>query len=882
MAELPENDRIAGPFIAANGQTVFPADFPLIDAPGDAPGSCVVFVRERGADRVELTLGGFTVSAMSDAGFTLTLAAGAVAGDRCFIVGRQAQKRLRAHTLNGAVRTPTLEGDAREATARAQEAARDLRRALLLPHGLTLKAPAPGTSLASRVFGVSADGTQIVLVPNSAIALAEDLAASAASRVGAEAAALLAGQKATLAGDKADLATAEAAGALAARNAADAAAAQAAVQRGLSEAAAGLSHQYRDEAQQILASTPASPSYATDAAGIAAVAIGAQYWLRTVDGLRLKTKTGASTFADYVTSDGRALILTSTNGVYALRPIIRMYVSALGANNDFTIRPVNPQERLNGAGTDPLLMWPWPKTNSIGSGATNVTVQNGDGSTFFGPAAFVRSGPTNLSPNDVELGFNVVGRRMTAGEDVGQRILWVEWPDTAVKRLSPAISRGRVFGEAPTPDRPIGWEKAESDLHRLRIRSHRGNYAAGRPYRHGNHIEVAIKDMGTFMSDPPGVPALNSYFSIWGGRICQDLNLLFDKLDSGVSVNNGGGGPTTLEPPGILCNFATQTPAQAVVGGVSHGNWDALGGFLRRFWNDASTGTIVAVTSLNPLKLRLNINVHKVADVIKPLGVAGMVEINGQELTVTAVETTTTPSDTVVIGGVNATGYGAFTGHTGGIEARSGNLIASPTLTSLYGDRFNLINQGFMLTSAGAKACHATYSLDLVSEANRHLQLVSTLDFTHPDLTVTAGFVRTSVTLAAFTDMDLCRGIYAGAPGPWKRIGKSDDSSTLLGQPDAVEFTHSDLTTKRVIVSNNSGTGKSHKESVGGGAFVAVNKTLAETYVSNFAGFSKLYGDPIYDATGATKTDMTGRKLVFDTSWCWRDADPIPNPELIT
>lgn len=137
MAELPENDRIAGPFIAAAGQTDFPGDFPLIDAPGDPAGTCVVFVRERAGVATELGVGDFTIAASTDGGFTLRLVVPALAGDRCYIVGRQRQARLRAHPAGGAIRTPTLEDDAREAAARHQEAARDLGRSLQVPIGET-------------------------------------------------------------------------------------------------------------------------------------------------------------------------------------------------------------------------------------------------------------------------------------------------------------------------------------------------------------------------------------------------------------------------------------------------------------------------------------------------------------------------------------------------------------------------------------------------------------------------------------------------------------------------------------------------------------------------------------------------------------------------
>ena len=120
MAALPENDRIAGPFIALAGQTDFPADFPLIKAEG-------LRARiERGG--VVMELSGDDLAAVDDGpeGFTCRLVIPALANDRCWIYSRLPAARLRQHTPNGAVRTPTLEGDAVEAQAQLQELARDL------------------------------------------------------------------------------------------------------------------------------------------------------------------------------------------------------------------------------------------------------------------------------------------------------------------------------------------------------------------------------------------------------------------------------------------------------------------------------------------------------------------------------------------------------------------------------------------------------------------------------------------------------------------------------------------------------------------------------------------------------------------------------------
>lgn len=202
MATLPENDRISGPFTAEAGQVDFDADFPLVDAPGDPAGSCVYFRRERGGVVTDLSLGEFSIVNLSPTDFTVRLAVGAQPGDRCFIVGRQRQKRLRQHQLGGAVRTPTLEDDATELAVRAQEAARDLARGVSTPPGEAgLELPAVAAR-AGRPAVYGADGkagvapfTTVEFVNSAAAAVtaagaAEISAAQAAAdRAAAEAAA---------------------------------------------------------------------------------------------------------------------------------------------------------------------------------------------------------------------------------------------------------------------------------------------------------------------------------------------------------------------------------------------------------------------------------------------------------------------------------------------------------------------------------------------------------------------------------------------------------------------------------------------------------------------------------------------------------------------
>lgn len=129
MAALPENDRLAGPYIAAAGQRDFAADFPLIKGQG------VYAQIERGGAVINLR--GAQVEAVdpSESGFTCRLAEPANEGDRVWIFSLLPTERDRSHTPNGSVRTRTLEDDAEELQAQHQEARRDLGRAIVAPFG---------------------------------------------------------------------------------------------------------------------------------------------------------------------------------------------------------------------------------------------------------------------------------------------------------------------------------------------------------------------------------------------------------------------------------------------------------------------------------------------------------------------------------------------------------------------------------------------------------------------------------------------------------------------------------------------------------------------------------------------------------------------------
>lgn len=153
MAALPENDRIAGPFIADAGQTDFPADFPLIDA-----AAVRLRIRRAGAYLPIESAPAVSAVAVTSAGFTARRSVGCQAGDKVWVYSQLAPQRLRQHTPNGAIRTATLEDDAIAFQAQLQEHRRDL--------GLTLSvlpgdpAPTPEALAAAAAAGEIAAAAQ--------------------------------------------------------------------------------------------------------------------------------------------------------------------------------------------------------------------------------------------------------------------------------------------------------------------------------------------------------------------------------------------------------------------------------------------------------------------------------------------------------------------------------------------------------------------------------------------------------------------------------------------------------------------------------------------------------------------------------------------------
>ncbi|MBB5770119.1 hypothetical protein HNP47_000088 [Brevundimonas vesicularis] len=167
MAALPENDRIAGPFIAVAGQTDFPADFPLIDA------GAVRVRRLRNGVATLLVSPDVSPVDASAVGFTCRLAVAARAGDEYWVYSDLRPERPRQHTPNGAIRSATLEDDAVALQAQLQERARDAKRSLSLPLGIgAADAEIPwAPELGERFLTIGPDGPRVVTRPQDFQAL---------------------------------------------------------------------------------------------------------------------------------------------------------------------------------------------------------------------------------------------------------------------------------------------------------------------------------------------------------------------------------------------------------------------------------------------------------------------------------------------------------------------------------------------------------------------------------------------------------------------------------------------------------------------------------------------------------------------------------------
>jgi len=642
-----------------------------------------------------------------------------------------------------------------------------------------------------------------------------------------------------------------------AETAAEAARDQAVIAKDLAETAA-------TDAATYAGAIDDSTFYPDEATGRAAVADGEYFKVITTtsNGVLIyrRTNAGASVLQQTMPSIG----------YIGLRPnFIFCLVTAYNpATNAITITPIDTAVRYTGTYQQYVWVFEYPGVNSAGAGSVDVTVKDGSGATII-TWSLRKRGNVPLTGSEFAAGDLISCRRQTATEDpAGQRLLWMNPPNTAVKQITDFVPAMMEFAKVPGPDRPLYYCHYDTVHHAVVMRLDESKYlgATGGRRRHSDVTAFVEHDMATFQADTGNALSLNSVFSRRNGRALHDFNMIFNRLSRGANVDIGRP-PTTLEPPVIGGKFGDAVSAATYpISGIGHGYMADPTTAMTGTLNDNTTGTIASVTKANPMVITFTgSHLYAIGDVLTPRGVTGMTQINDVALTVTAIGATT-----VTIGAVNSSAYGTFTGHTGGIEI---GFTISPSTDIGYefnGDKIVKTLSYKNQNTAGDVFCRTTHVTTYDPKgAGGQVRIETTNDYTHADVTVTPGFLRGFPLLWAGTDVNRCQAIVNGVAGAILTIDTRGGPDTTLGFPEQAIFWHSDFPQHQIVVTNNFGYGFSHKEN---GTLVANGS--AQTYIANFDWGVKLYA--LYgDSTGTTPRDMTGIVVTTDVSFEWRMADPI-------
>lgn len=703
-----------------------------------------------------------------------------------------------------------------------------------------------------KVLGFDSEGRAIP-VSNSQVAVAEDLQASTAARQGAEEAAAVADNRAGDASDAADAAELALDQATAAKTAAQT---------------------YRNEAEAFVTALPNGPTYATDAAGRAAVADGAEYWLRTGDGPRLRIRTNSSSSTDWLDAAGQNLIVASINGVRRRRDVVRFDATDDGTFNSYSIRPHDHSVDLNALGdfTQITGIYTIPKTNNAGSGALSLTLYNGDG-TFMWTRQMLTAGNNNLTPGEHVKDTTCQFRIMDAAEDAGLRFMILSPPDPSTKKVTRLMGEVGDFAMMPSPDRPVKYGALDALAYFVSLRPPPGCYLAGEAPKHSDLLFADVFDMGVFQADDPS-KTFQGYGSRLGAHgLDETVNLRFGEVDGGQSTRNGLPSSTFESVPftGDLASSGSN-PAKFPAQGRGHGfcreNVDAV----TMMRNDVTTARVVtAATKANPMVLTVASGGMAMTAGMKFAlqGVAGMTQLNGLVVEVASVAGTAITTTT------NSTGFGTFTSHGGSIDLMLPLDDAGVADGFKYGDRLT-IDSTLLLEAPSADGlstvipCRAHYRRTIEPAAKGWVRFETRFDPDGAGVTVDCGLKRAVMLPYPIRNVNRMRVRRAGV---WDdtvyEIDLRDGSSTGYGRCEARVFWHTTDPGRLTAHVNNLGYGVagdaatifSHWEDDGGGR-VSIPATFAG-YVAN-----NNWGPKDYDGIleYASVRDMTGIQWGADYS----------------
>lgn len=584
-----------------------------------------------------------------------------------------------------------------------------------------------------------------------------------------------------------------------------------------STAQAALAEAARLLAEAYLAALADNGSYETDADGRLAVLDGEEYWLRTVDGSKLRTKVDASTSTDWLDPvDGEPFIMLTLNGSLKRERNISCYSPADGLFNSYELQPSDPRidlTKFSDRYDVVKLNYRCPKPNTAGSGSVSLTLNNGDG-TFMWTRAIVKKGLAQLAPGDHAEGDHLTLEILLAAEDAGQRFLWLMPPDAATKKLTRLAYDTGQWARLCSPARPIKYGQVDANAWQAVMRPPPGAYLNGASKRSTDKLFVDIFDMGTFQADDPSL-TLQGYGSDFAvGGLDETCNLRFGEVDGGFSTTNGNPSSTfcsvvftgefSSDDDPLLGKF----PAQGRGHGFCRENVDTV--ILMR--NDNTTARVVsAATKANPVVLEVAGSGMTLTAGMKIAlqGVVGMTELNGVVTTLASVVGTTVTTD------IDGSAFTDFVSHGGSIDLHL--TLDGPTFEEgfKYGDRLT-VNSTLLLEAPSADGlstvipARAWYDRTLEPNEAGFIRIETRFDPDDADTTpgLTTGLKRAVMLPTPMRNVDRMRVRRAGV---WDatvyEIGQGDGTSAGYGKAEVKVCWLDDAQRRLLVLVNNLGYG---------------------------------------------------------------------------
>lgn len=234
------------------------------------------------------------------------------------------------------------------------------------------------------------------------------------------------------------------------------------------------------------------------------------------------------------------------------------YIS--GPYTAMVVRPVRQNTRLTGTGYDYRFRLQMPFDSGIGS--TALLIQQPDGTLFLESSLRREDGVSQLGQSYLKQ-YNVVDFLRNPdpiGNNPGNTnvLRLLSFNDKITEPLMRTLSAMDDFGKLTSVMRPLAAYKAGDNEWLIDVMPHADHYvgatAEGEAAR-SDFVRFSCMDLGDLMSDPGGVPSLNSIFARFSFVQQQFASQRFTALDSGTNVETGQV-PSIFEPALILGNMA--------------------------------------------------------------------------------------------------------------------------------------------------------------------------------------------------------------------------------------------------------------------------------------------------------------------------------------